>query len=647
MSARRPAASTLILLAVLGATVAAQQQPPAPPPRGAISGVVVDGSTGALIADAIVTLTVSGATLPAGYPARQLTDGRGRFAFVNLPDGTQYQIAAAKFGHLDGGYGRDTGPTDPLRSIPVANGAWAGNLRVNLWTPSSISGTVRDENGEPVVGVFVRALARVRIAGRDELAAGPLTVTDDHGRYRLPGLLAGKYIVQVPSVQMSLPAATRVNDAATNVPEGAIDVDETTRLLIGRYPLPPPRASGRAMAYGPAFHPNVSTPAESTPIDIRFGDDRQGIDVSLTPVPAVRVSGTVEGPPDALVNLTVRLLTAGMEGLGMGAEVATAQVAANGSFTLVNVPAGTYTLDAPRVLSEYSISAGATMTGGTVGMGGLSLPNPTNQGWSRSSQQIAGLPGINFSTSDYRGAARAKIPHFSARLTLRVGTADLSGLAVRLRPSGVLRGRLVMETDPAKPASQTPPRLNAMMDPAGGQPSLGQPTASFGPSGTNDFEIAGLQQGEYFLRVQGPGWMVKSIQWRGRDYTNTPFDAATTDEFDEVVVTVTNATPTLSGTVRGKDGQTPGSAVVVVFPVQPGLRENTGLWTPRFTSAAVLRDGTFQVSSLPAGEYYIAAIDRVRASDWRQPNVLAVLEREASRITLSWGQSVSQDLVVR
>ena len=84
---------------------------------GAISGTLVDGSSGDAIAGAIVFLSAAepGQTVPIGQ-TRQITDGRGRFAFIELPEGG-YIISASKFGYLDGGYGRDTAPTDPLRTV--------------------------------------------------------------------------------------------------------------------------------------------------------------------------------------------------------------------------------------------------------------------------------------------------------------------------------------------------------------------------------------------------------------------------------------------------------------------------------------------------------------------------------------------------
>jgi hypothetical protein len=601
-----------VCLATLG--TAAFQKPAlpgqttqAPPPAiGAISGTVVDGSTGLPLAEAIVTLqNPGGAPLPAGYQTRQLTDARGRFIFLNLPDAETYQLIAGKFGYLDGGYGRDSAPTDPLRSITISGGSWAGNLRVNIWTPGAISGTVRDEAGEPLVGVLVRTLARFRIAGREELAAGPLALTDDRGEYRLSGLPPGRYVVQVPSVQMTVPSMTGITESTPNAPEGAIDLDETSRLVIGRFPLPPPAANGRPMTYPSVFHPNALTATQATVIDLKFGDDRMAVDVTLTPVPAVRVSGVVEAPPEALTNLTLRLLPAGMENLGLGAEAGTALVGSNGAFTFLNVPVGVYTLDAPLTFNQFSTSSGGGFSGSTVGLrGGASIPPPPpRQGWSSTSTNVDSVPGLSYSSSDFRGVNGGNVPALSGRMPLNVGASDMTGVILRLRPNAIMRGTVVVENDPSKPAPAQPPRFSVLLDPASGQPALGTPRAFLRQAGSSDFEITGVQPAEYHLRIQGPGgWQIKSVLWKGRDYLTTPFDAAATDDFSGVVVTVTNAVPTLSGSVHARDGSTPDTGLVVVFPVQPQLRTNTGLWSTRMTST-VINSGRFRLTWLPAGDY--------------------------------------------
>lgn len=614
---------------------------------GAISGFVVDGSTGTPVADAVVAVVqAGGTTLPPGYQSRQLTDAKGRFAFLNLPSDGTFMIMTAKFGYLDGGYGRDSAPTDQLRSVVIAKGAWVGNLRVPIWRPAVISGTVRDESGEPQVGVLVRALARVRVAGRDEFAAGPVTITDDLGRYRLSGLQPARYVIQVPSMQMSVPAGTRISATSSHAPEGAVDIDDSTRLVIGRYPLPPPSVNGRPMAYAVAFHPAASKPGEATAIELQFGDDRQGIDVTLTPVPAFRVSGVVDGPPEALTMLTLRLLPAGMENMGLGAEAGTALVGSDGAFSFLNVPAGAYVLDAPVTFNQFTMSSGPSMSGGFVGSRrDATLPTPPPRTGYSMSGRDTGVPGVGLTMADYRGATGTKIPHYTARVPVAV-TGDLAGLAVKLRAGVTLRGRISLEADPAKPL---PKQLmfSPFMDPAGGEPGLGRPEATSAVAADSDFEISGLMPGEYFLRLPpNSGFQVKSILWRGRDYTLTPFDAATADDLSGVQVVATNATPVLSGMVRARDGGVPDSGIVVLFPEDPDLWVGTGLWSPRFASVAIQNNGAYRLPAMPAGAYLVAAIPRTHSGAWRDPMFLRRIERQASSVTLGWGQTTTRDLTV-
>ena len=384
----------LFALLITTATVSSQVNPPAQqgpaPPTGAISGVVLDGATGAPVAGAIVAAAATGRTLP-GVQARQLTDGKGRFVFANLPGDGAYTLSASKFGYLDGGYGRDAGPFDALRPLILRPDEWIANTKVTIWRPGTVAGVVRDEMGDPVVGVYVRALVRIRLQGRDELVAGQLTVTDDRGAYRLSGLTPGRYVIQVPSVQASVPASTSIPAARGSAPDGVLEADAETRLVVGRYPLPPPRLEGRSMAYPFAFHPAATTVADATVVELGFGEDRNNVDIALAPVPTARISGTVEGPPDALINLTLRLLPTGLEDLGVGSEVATALVGSDGRFTFLNVPAGSYAIDAPLKFNELSVSVpGRNFSPG--------FPSPPGRaGWSRMSENIELAPGVTFS----------------------------------------------------------------------------------------------------------------------------------------------------------------------------------------------------------------------------------------------------------
>ena len=607
----------------------AQQQ--TQPPAGVVSGVVVDGVSGAPIAGAVVFITSTPAR-PLGNQTRQLTDERGRFAFTGLPGDTQYSLASSKFGYLDGGYGRDTRPTDPLRQIPLTENAWVSNIRVPLWKPGIISGTVRDESGEPVAGIFVRAFVQLRVYGRTELASGPLAITDDRGEYRFPGLAAGRYIVQVPSVQATVPAGTTLF-GSRSAPSDAIVINDTHRLVVSRYPLPPPPVNGRQMAYPVMFHRATSVLAEAEVIDLNYADDRSNIDITLAPVPTTRVTGTVIGPVESLVSLTLRMLPVGMENIGFGAEVATALVGADGSFMFLNVPAGNYVIDAPNTVSELA-TVPRSLTGPNV-------PTPPGREGSGQSWGETGLlPGVNFSRSSFRPPSP-----FSGRLPVTVGGADITGLRIQMRPHVTLSGHVVVDRDPARP-NATLERLPLRVDPAGGEARLGsaQSSALSGPA-FPEFSISDVPPGSFYLRAHGtPGWIIKSISWKGRDMTHAPFDTSAADVLPDITITVTNAIPELSGSVRDGGGIKRDDTVVIAFPAERAQWRNAGLHPERMRSAPVSATGTYSITTLPAGSYLIAAIPKTLAATWRDPDFLERVERQASTVALTWGRQTSQDL---
>ena len=130
---------------------------------------------------------------------REFTDSRGRFVFPDLSARDDHTITASASGYFDGAFGARHPNQPARRTINVADEQWLSAADITLWPHGSISGTVTDESGEPLNGVLVRAVAVVRAAGRERLAAGPLTTTDDRGRYRLAMLPPGRGVF-VPSV---------------------------------------------------------------------------------------------------------------------------------------------------------------------------------------------------------------------------------------------------------------------------------------------------------------------------------------------------------------------------------------------------------------------------------------------------------------
>ena len=655
--------ATALSVSLLGAQAGSQS-------TGAITGTVIDGSTGTAVSGAIVQLTpVSGNTI--GKQLRQIADDVGRFAFLNLTGDGSYAITTTKLGYLDGGYGRETGPADDLRPVRVRPGEWVANLRASIWKPGAISGVVKDEAGDPVVGVFVRAIVRVRIQGRDDLAAGPMTVTDDRGAYRISGLVPGRYLIHVPSVQASMPPGATHRIVPSTDPDAVVDVDDTNRLVVSRFPLPPPPQNGKPMSYPMAFHPAATLVAQATTIELSYGEDRSNVDVILSPAPASRVSGMVVGPPEALQFLTLRLLPAGLEGLGQGAETATAFVGADGRFTFLNVPAGSYTIDAPLRHNELIV----TTPGQRLY---FSLP-PGRYGWNRETDNIDAFPGLQLMSTDFRGGAGG---NYSGRGAVTVGGADVGNVVIQLKPYGTVRGRVVAEIGATRSGLPPSGQFTLVLDPAGGDASLGAPRQrtiltmpagigeqSAARSGPGEFAVSGIAPGKYWIRARSRGgaptssnsgwpnsiegmaatsgnadWLVKSIVWKGRDYANEPLEVVTADELNDLLVTVTNSAPELTGVVRESTDLARHRAMVIAFPVEPEQWRNYGWWPARMKAVSVSGAGSYRFSNLPAGTYFVAAIDRANRAAWQDAALLAQVARSAARVTLTWGGSTTVDV---
>jgi len=645
-----------------------------PPPAasqatGAITGVVVDGATKSPIGGAIVYLSTDGRT-PVGDQSRQMTDDKGRFAFVNVPPGTRYNLTANAFGYLDGAFGRENLQLAANAPIAVRTGEWVSNLRLSLWRPAAISGTVVDERGEPMAGVYVRAIGQVRVAGRDQLASGPVTTTNDLGAYRIAGLLPGRYLIEVPSVQASAPtkplagSTARVVSVQNGLPtqtvslpptsaspsivaanEPALELDPAARLLLRNYPTPPAPSGGRRFAYPPTFHPSATNPGAATAIALAFGDERAGVDIALNAVLSWRVSGMVEGPQEALTNLTLRLLPEGLETLGQGSEAATALVDSDGHFVFLNVPGGTYVIDAPATINEIVQSSGSAGSGASFGPSATGFPTPPSRqsGWGSSLDSLDAAPaGTSLMIKNFRG----RVPAFSGRTPLAVGR-DEDAVIVRLRPAATISGRLTIEQSSTTPSPSNTSSIVLRLDPADGNPALGRPMSNQSAAASPpDFTIPDVLPGRYFLRTTSTGWLVKSISWQGRDYTDAPLDAAATQDIAGVQVTVTDAAPVLSGLVRDAQGAISSGAAVIVFPTDQTLWTNFGTAPLRVKQIASGSDGTYRATTLPAGEYYAIALDAAEGARWLESDFFAAASRVAARVSLKWGQPSTADLAI-
>jgi hypothetical protein len=573
---------------------------------GAITGQVVDGTTGKPVSAARVSISGSGIPMvigPSQIPTvgllgnssspAILTGRDGRFIFHDLPAGS-FTITATKGGYTEGAAGRRR-PGGASQPVELNDARRSADVQVRVWRNGVIGGTVTDESGEPVVGVQVRVLVRLVIGGRARFAPGIApSLTDDRGMYRFSNLLPGDYIVVASPPSISSPVRVLRNpgtltvagtgrsfEALTTLPgaPAAIQIGDASLSLGRGDAVPPPPAGGRLPIYPPTFHPATLSPGQAGVITVGAGEERTSVDVHLQPVATARVSGIVTaGKPAGMVRLW--LIPFGVEDLPSELLAPATVSDSAGAFTFPAVPPGRYSL------------RGAWQTG-------------SDEAW--------------------------------IDMPITVTGDDVENLHGVLRPGFAIGGRLVFEgaTQPPDPATV---RVPIVFEPVDGRP---------GPSlkrALTSFMLRGYAPGPYVVRVpELPiGWTLKSITLAGRDVSESPFELSR--DVNDLVITFTDRWSGLGGAVRG-----PGAAdaTVLVFAADAQAWTNYGSNPRRLRTARAGATGAFALNSVPPGDYYVVAVPDEQSADWRDPKVLEALVRLAAQVTILEGEHTTIDLTIK
>jgi hypothetical protein len=591
----------LVALLVLGGSMAQTQQTPAPAARdGVITGQVVDASSGKPVAAAIVQ--INGAVfggrsgLGPGAPPRIMTGGDGRFVFRNLPSGS-FTFVATKGGYLDG----RSVLGGPSQSVVLTAALRTAETSVRIWKAGAITGVVVDEAGEPVVGLGVTAVRRFTAGRRRFAFTGWSATTDDRGVYRLSGLPPGEYLVSAspPSSSTKISAFTGAGRPGRGSAEmDGIQVGDAMFMLGRGAAVPPPVVRGRMQIYPPIFYPSAPAPAQAITIPLTSGEERMGIDLQLQPVPAVRVTGTLMGASGPVGMATLGLMPAGAEDVFPTEALTLMSVSdAAGAFTFLAVPQGQYTLRA----SSHS------------------TPGPRRDG-----------------------------DVYWLSMPLAVSGEDVDGVVALMRPALRITARLEFEGTTPRPIPHA--SLGNQFTPA---PFALEPEDSLtgltigglaGTTGAQGFTLAGFLPGKYRVRVQNspPGWMFKSAMLNGVDVSETPFEF--TRDVPDLVLTFTDRWSGMGGVVQGTGA---GGAMVLMFTTNTQAWETTGTAPRRLRSTRANAKGEFGLSSVPPGDYYVIAVAEEQAPDWRDPQTLEALARQATQVSIGEGEHKMIDLRVK
>jgi hypothetical protein len=557
-----------VLTVLITATAAAQQA--AAPPRdtartpstgtAVIRGTVMDGDSGRPLRRAQVSL--DGIGLGAEGRRATSTGADGTYVFRDLP-AARYRVRVTRSGYLQLEYGQRR-PNEQGRPLQVEEGEAVEKVDFALPRMSGISGRVTDEVGEPIEGVQVFAMRSLFFEGRRRLVpvSGTSVRTDDEGGYRIPRLAPGTYQVM---------ASTK----------------ETWTVVD---------SAGREMQFGylPTYLPGTGAPALARRVTVGVGAWEHGIDFPLVPGRAATVAGMAidsRGRPFSRVHLGNHVRGLGFASFGGGPS---GPVAADGSFTIRDVPPGEYVLQASRYGAEAD-----------------------------------GPPEV-------------------ALMEIFVDGTDLEHLMLVGSNGGTVHGRVVAEEGELPRTSaifvniaetyrnQPPPILLGAFREARSGPTVREDGA---------FTVHNVFGRARFQITLPEGWMVKSITHHGREIADDVLELKSGEEVSGVEILITSRVTEVSGTVVDERAAPVGDATVLVFPA------DRSRWYENARAIRATRpdqQGRWQLRALPAGEYLAVALEYVEVDAWQDPEFLESVRRHASKLTLADGgtEAVSLRVVV-
>jgi hypothetical protein len=511
---------------------------------GVITGRVVAAATGAPLGRVQIRATADG--VPAAHFAT--TDAQGRFELRGLAAG-KWMLAASRSGYVTQHLGQRYA-FQVVNPIELADGARFTGANFTLPRGGVITGRIYDEAGEPLAGIRVDALRSQVVDGQRQLSLTRLNdLSDDTGAYRIYGLPPGDYYIV------------------------ALHPSDTTDGLATQ------------ASYAPTYYPGAARSGQAQRVSVGAGIEQADITFQVLPLRAVRVTGravTSGGAPlaNGLATLADPLDPAGFSPIRGG------RVMDDGSFTMINVPPGAYTLH--------------LATG----------PGPAD-----SEREVAMVP-------------------------LTVGDEDVSGITVVTGKGATITGTVTV-ADARTPLPRTGIRVSAH--------ALLGPARLFWEVPVDDrgrFRVNALA-GRHRLQVDGlpDGWMVKSLTVNNDDIADVLFELRGTETID-VQVLLTNRIPVVTGRVTS-DGRAAPGAAVLLFPEDSAMWTSLARYVRTARGDA---QGRFTISGLPGDTRYLAvALDYVDDSEARDPDFLEQMKNLATPFALRDGdrRDLSLGLVVR
>jgi hypothetical protein len=506
-----------------------------------------------------------------------ITDETGNFAFEQLSPGA-YKLSVIAPGYT-------LAPEALTESGSPKYYRPGDNANIRMVKGGIITGSVMTQNSEPLVGVRVRALKVKDTEGRlvrsitiDETALTREWKTDDRGIYRIYGLEPGRYVVSAGGKGFNpMSVGEFDSDAPTYHPTGTRDMAAEVLVQAGQ---------------------------ESLGVDIRYKDNKGHI-----------ISGTIKNgegtssQTSIVILLLTNAATGNLENWSLSGMFGNPSAEGNRPFALTSIPDG-----------EYDVSA-------------------------TSAAMIGGL-----SSTTYVAPARR----------VKVKGSDVTGLELTLFPLGSISGQLIIEKTKAEDGKSVCQNsrsialeevviigrndaknqaVSNLKMPASLSAFMG--SAESAPDEKGMFKVMTMEASRYRLELKLPteDLYVRSIvvpkaaatapsdkDKAANEPKSTPAKATAAtspsqaeiakqmkdgarngislkmgDHIENVLINVAEGAAGLRGQIKAENDTLPARLRVFLVPADTENMDDV----LRFFESDMQKDGTFSISHIPPGRYFI------------------------------------------
>ena len=413
--------------------------------------------------------------------------------------------SAAKGGHIGMSYGAPQ-PAMPGRTIVIADGQSYSATPIAIMRGGVIAGRLLDRSGRPVTSTVVQAVQFVIIGSerRRQQTSGqtPFATTNEHGEYRVFGLLPGAYLV------------------LANAPFSGRETEVTAEEIAwARKPEGSAPRPARPFSHASSLFPGVADVAAATPIVLARGEERLGVEFALQYAPVARVTGAVVGLDGAPMAGVAVIRSQKRRDEFLVAYSDSARTNAEGRFTMMSVGPGDHTL---------------FVRGGRSGG-----PTAENSLWGLADVTVAGADVTDITIRLQQGMSLS-------------GQIVVAGAGQDARPPDL--GHLRVQLLPAIPSGALPIGLTAATEPDGKFKLEGIVPGRY--RFTTTLPAAPASE----------PWSLRSALLSGKDVVDESFEVRPNEDINGLVVSITRARTQLSGVLTDGSGRPASELYVFVFP---------------------------------------------------------------------------------